>query len=95
MDTVDASFCDEWLANISAVLGEKRPDYLVIQHMEPDHSANITAFMNAYPVAASVMKKMFEDSKNITFTENTVRILSGVKGETVAQLDALADKLLK
>lgn len=63
--------------------------------MEPDHSANITAFMNAYPVAASVMKKMFEGSKYIKFTENTVRILSGVKDETVAQLDALADKLLK
>ena len=41
MDTVDVNFLDEWLANIKAVLGDRNPDYLVVLHMEPDHSANI------------------------------------------------------
>ena len=45
-DTVDANFTDEWLNNIKEVLGDKKPDYLVVQHMEPDHSANVLNFMN-------------------------------------------------
>ena len=49
MDTVDASFTHEWLDNIESILGEKHPDYLVVQHMEPDHSANIFNFMKNYP----------------------------------------------
>ena len=48
MDTVDAHFCEEWLKNIKDLLGDRKPDYLVIQHMEPDHSANIAAFMDVY-----------------------------------------------
>ena len=48
MDTVDARFTDEWLGNIAAVLNEREPDYLIVQHMEPDHSANILNFMNKY-----------------------------------------------
>lgn len=48
MDTVDANFTHEWLDNIQEVLGSRRPDYLIIQHMEPDHAANIANFMNAY-----------------------------------------------
>ncbi len=48
MDTVDARFTHEWLDNIRDVVGEREPDYLIIQHMEPDHSANIANFMNAY-----------------------------------------------
>ncbi|MBQ3022022.1 MAG: FprA family A-type flavoprotein [Clostridia bacterium] len=66
MDTVDARFTDEWLDNIKNTLGEKSPDYLVVQHMEPDHSANIVSFVNAYPEAkivssskAFVMMKQF------------------------------------
>ena len=51
MDTVSAGFEDEWLGNIRAVLGDRVPDYLIIQHMEPDHSANILNFTNAYPAA--------------------------------------------
>jgi flavorubredoxin/flavin reductase (DIM6/NTAB) family NADH-FMN oxidoreductase RutF len=47
-DTVDARFTHEWLDNIENVLGSRRPDYLIIQHMEPDHSANIANFMNLY-----------------------------------------------
>ena len=54
MDTVDARFGEEWLANVKAVLGGKTPDYLVVQHMEPDHSANIAAFMDAFPQAKVV-----------------------------------------
>ena len=54
MDTVDARFGEEWLANLRAVLGERAPDYLVVQHMEPDHSSNITRLMAAYPTATVV-----------------------------------------
>ena len=49
LDTVDANFCDEWLGNIKKILGKAQPDYLVIHHMEPDHSANILAFLKEYP----------------------------------------------
>ena len=51
MDTVDVDFTEEWLNNVKAVIGSKQPDYLIVQHMEPDHSAGITALMNAYPSA--------------------------------------------
>ena len=51
MDTVDQHFTDEWLANIKEVLGDKKPDILVVQHMEPDHSANIVNFLKVYPNA--------------------------------------------
>ena len=49
LDTVDAHFTDEWLANIRSVLGSAAPDYLIVQHMEPDHSANIANFIQQYP----------------------------------------------
>ncbi|MDY4222356.1 MAG: flavodoxin domain-containing protein [Candidatus Faecousia sp.] len=49
MDTVDARFGSQWLNNIEAVLGQRQPDYLVVQHMEPDHSANILEFLKHYP----------------------------------------------
>lgn len=48
MDTVDANFTNEWLDNIEKVLGNKKPDYLIVQHMEPDHSANIVKFLKIY-----------------------------------------------
>ena len=54
MDTVAEGFYDEWLFNIKAVLGEKSPDYLIVQHMEPDHSANIFNFANEYTDAVIV-----------------------------------------
>ena len=54
MDTVDINFTHEWLDNIAEVLDGKKPDYLVVQHMEPDHSANIANFMKVYPDAAIV-----------------------------------------
>ena len=49
MDTVDANFKDEWLENVAKVLDGAKPDYLVVQQMEPDHAANIENFMKAYP----------------------------------------------
>ena len=49
MDTVDINFAQEWLGNIAEVLGDRKPDYLVIQHMEPDHSASIAEFLKVYP----------------------------------------------
>ena len=51
MDSVDAKFKDEWLDNIKEALNGREPDYLIIQHMEPDHSANIVSFVDAYPSA--------------------------------------------
>lgn len=49
MDTVDAGFLEEWMQNLKRILGTRTPDYLVVQHMEPDHSANIAAFVEEYP----------------------------------------------
>ena len=49
MDSVDVNFSKEWLSNIKEVLGSKKPDYLIVQHMEPDHSANITLLTSEYP----------------------------------------------
>lgn len=54
MDTVDAHFGVEWLQNLETELNGRRPDYLVVQHMEPDHSANIAVFMETYPEAQIV-----------------------------------------
>ena len=69
MDTVDRGFGEEWLGNIEAALEGRKPDYLVVQHMEPDHSSNIAMFMSAYPEAKVVssgksfimMKQFFGD----------------------------------
>ena len=47
MDSVDGRFADEWIGNIKSVMGDKTPDYLIIQHMEPDHSGSIRGFMAA------------------------------------------------
>lgn len=57
-DTVDAHFTDEWLANMAEVLGDRTPDYLIVQHMEPDHSANIANFAAKYPEAKIVANAM-------------------------------------
>ncbi len=54
MDTVDKNFTHQWLDNIQNTLGNRKPDYLVIQHMEPDHSANIANFLKVYPEATVV-----------------------------------------
>ena len=81
MDTVDANFTHEWLDNIQNVLGGRTPNFLVIQHMEPDHSANIVNFLKAYPdtiVVASA--KAFTMMKNFfgkDFTENGMIVKEG------------------
>ena len=81
MDTVDANFTHEWLDNIQNVLGGRTPNFLIIQHMEPDHSANIVNFLKAYPdtiVVASA--KAFTMMKNFfgkDFTENGMIIGEG------------------
>ena len=49
MDTVDIKFTHEWLDNLGGVLDGRKPDYLIVQHMEPDHSANIQNFLTVYP----------------------------------------------
>ncbi|MDY5349990.1 MAG: MBL fold metallo-hydrolase [Candidatus Ventricola sp.] len=54
LDSVEARFGDAWLENIARVLGNRQPDYLIVQHMEPDHSANIRLFMERYPQATVV-----------------------------------------
>ena len=65
-DTVDGRFGEEWLNNIQNALQGRTPDYLIVQHMEPDHSANVVRFLSAYPTAtvvadqrAFVMMKQF------------------------------------
>ena len=57
MDTVDARFRHEWLDNLQNALGGRQPDYLVVQHMEPDHSANIDAFLQVYPRRWSLRRR--------------------------------------
>ena len=81
MDTVDARFTHEWLDNIQNVLEERKPDYLIIQHMEPDHSANIVNFINTYPdvkivssqKAFVMMKRFF----NMDFEDRQVIVKEG------------------
>ena len=84
-DTVSAGFEDEWLGNIKAVLGDKTPDYLIIQHMEPDHSANILNFANAYPEAKIVASaKAFVMMKNFFGTDFAERQVVVGEGDTLA-----------
>ena len=70
MDTVDAAFGDEWLKNIADVLNGATPDYLIIQHMEPDHSANIQKFLEVYPNT-----KVIGNAKTFTMIGNFFRDL--------------------
>lgn len=70
MDSVDAAFRNEWLGNIKEALGGRKPDYLVVHHMEPDHSANITSFVEEYPEAKIVSSaKAFSMMKNFFGTD--------------------------
>ena len=71
MDTVDANFKDEWLENVAKVLDGAKPDYLVVQHMEPDHAANIENFMKAYPDTTVVA-----NTKTFTMMGNFFRNLN-------------------
>lgn len=81
MDTVDARFTQEWLNNIKNTLDNKNPDYLVVQHMEPDHSSNILNFMKVYPNAKIVSSsKTFVMMKNFygeDFKDNQIVVGEG------------------
>ena len=81
MDSVDAKFTDEWLANIDKVLNGRTPDYLIVSHMEPDHSANIDNLVNKYPnitvvgtmMAFKMMKQFFNnDYQKIVVKEKDI-----------------------
>lgn len=83
-DTVDANFRTEWLNNLSAALKERKPDYLVVQHMEPDHSANIAAFMTEYPETTIVSSKQaFTMMKNYFGNEYEDRRIIVKEGDTL------------
>lgn len=84
MDSVDANFKDEWLDNLADVLGNKTPDYLIVQHMEPDHSANIDAFAEKYPDAQIVASaQAFNMMKNFFGTDFSDRRIVVKEGDTL------------
>ena len=84
MDSVDRHFTDAWLANLSAALNGRRPDYLVVQHMEPDHSGSIEKFLAAYPSASVVASaKAFAMMKNFFGTAYEDRRLVVGEGDTL------------
>ncbi|MBQ2736856.1 MAG: MBL fold metallo-hydrolase, partial [Clostridia bacterium] len=85
MDTVDAGFTHEWLDNIQNILGSKAPDYLIVQHMEPDHSANIENFAKAYPNAVIVASaKAFAMMQNFFGTDYADRRVVVGEGDTLS-----------
>ena len=85
MDTVDAGFTHEWLDNIQNALGERKPDYLVVQHMEPDHSANIMSFVKVYPEAKIVSSaKAFAMMKNFFGTDFAEKQIVVGEGSTLS-----------
>lgn len=84
MDTVDIHFKEEWLSNIAKVLDGRNPDYLVVQHMEPDHSANILSFLEVYPDTTIVTNAQAFKMMNQFFT-----LPSTVKTQLVKENDTL------
>ncbi len=85
LDTVDKNFGEEWLSNIKGVIGDKAPDYLIIHHMEPDHSANIAKFMDIYPDAKIVSNaKSFVMMKQFFGTDFGDRNITVGEGDTLS-----------
>ena len=85
MDTVDINFGEAWLANLEAVLEGRKPDYLVVHHMEPDHSANIANFLAHYPEAQVVSSaKAFTMMKQFFGTDYADRRIVVGEGDTLA-----------
>ncbi len=85
MDTVDANFKDEWLSKLEAVLDGRKPDYLVVQHMEPDHSANVLSFAEKYPEATIVSSaKAFTMMKNFFGTDFSDRRIVVGENDTLS-----------
>ena len=84
MDTVDSRFVEQWLGNIQSLLGEKTPDYLVVHHMEPDHSSGIAKFLDTYPNATVVASRMaFTMMKNYFGTDYADRRIIVGEGNTL------------
>ncbi len=84
MDTVDAAYTHEWLDNIQNALGDRTPDFLIVQHMEPDHSANIINFTKAYPDAVVVSSaKAFAMMKGFFGTDFAERRMVVGEGDTL------------
>ncbi|MDO4515560.1 MAG: flavin reductase [Bacillota bacterium] len=84
MDTVDKNFTQEWLGNVQGVLAGRKPDYLVVQHMEPDHSANIANFLAAYPEAVVVSSaKAFDMMQNFFGEDYAGRRIVVGEGDTL------------
>lgn len=84
MDTTDRHFTEQWLGNLEAVLEGRKPDYLVVHHMEPDHSSGIDAFLKAYPEAKVVATaKAFTMIKNFTGTDYAARGIVVKEGDTL------------
>ncbi len=85
MDTVDKNFKHEWLNNLEDALNGKKPDYLIVQHMEPDHSANIVSFMDNYPEAVIVSSaKSFTMMQNFFGTQFEDRRIVIKEGDTLS-----------
>ena len=85
MDTVDRNFGQEWLHNLRSELGERKPDFLVVQHMEPDHSANIDVFMKEFPEATVVSSaKAFTMMKQFFGTDYADRRIVVGEGDTLS-----------
>ncbi len=85
MDTVDQNFGEAWLNNLSAVLEGRKPDYLIVQHMEPDHSANVANFLNTYPEATVVASaKAFTMMKQFFGTDYADRRVVVKEGDTLS-----------
>lgn len=84
MDTVDAHFTDEWITKIAAALGDRAPDYLVVQHMEPDHAGSINAFAQAYPTTKIVSSaKAFVMMQQFFGTDYADRRIVVKEGDTL------------
>ena len=81
MDTVDARFKNEWMDKIRGLLGDSQPDYLIVQHMEPDHSANIADFMQMYEntkiVASAKAFTMMRQFFGTAFEDRSIVIKDG------------------
>ena len=85
MDTVDIHFTNEWLDNIAKALGSRKPDYLIVQHMEPDHSASIASFLSLYPEATVVASaKAFTMIQNFFGTDYADRRIVAGEGSTLS-----------
>ena len=84
MDTVDTNFTHEWMDNIQNAIGSRKPDYLIIQHMEPDHSANIMNLVKAYPdVTIVASEKAFKMMKNFFGTDFSDKRMVIAEGSTL------------